>query len=138
MASTGTIRLLIVEDNIADVLLIREALRGFFHKQIDIVTASNGAEALSVLDKQIDFNVVILDLNLPKVDGYAFLERYHQTYPPIVVFTSSWNEVDEKRAVALGAREFVRKPMSYDGYVKAVCGIVERWGKHRAAGSGSI
>jgi CheY-like chemotaxis protein len=124
------------KDNIADVLLMREALREFFHKPIDIVTVSDGEEALSMLDKQIEFDVVILDLNLPKVGGHAFLERYHPNYPPIVVFTSSGNPVDEKRAMALGAREFIRKPISYDGYVKAVCGIVQRWGNYKAASSG--
>ena len=128
---------LIVEDNIADVLLMREALREFFHKPIEITTVSDGTEALAMLSKKVEFDVVILDLNLPKVGGHVFLEQYHPTYPPIVVFTSSWNPIDEQRAMALGARDFIRKPISYEGYVKAVCGIVERWGHYKTACSGA-
>ena len=55
------------------------------------------------------------------------LQRFQPHYPPAVVFRSSWNQDDSKRALGLGAREFIHRPMSHDEYTKAVCGIVERW-----------
>ena len=133
MSGQRRTRLLIVEDNIADVLLMREALFEFFPYPVDITTVSDGGEALAILSQGAQFDVVILDLSLPKVGGHAFLERYKSSYPPIAVFTSSWNPDDGKRALALGACDFVRKPISYDAYVQSVCGIVERWGNTRPA-----
>ena len=126
MNSTKTIHLLIVEDNIADIVLMSEALQEFCASPFEITKAADGEEALSLLSEGAKFDVIILDLNLPKVGGHAFLERYNSPYPPIAVFTSSWNEDEAKRALALGAREVVHKPTSYDEYAQAVCGMVLR------------
>jgi CheY-like chemotaxis protein len=133
MDSAKTIRLLIVEDNIADIVLMCEALQEFCASPVEIITAADGGEAFTLLSEGAVFDVVILDLNLPKVSGHAFLERYKPSYPPIAVFTSSWNDDEAKRALALGAREVVHKPTSYEEYVQAVCGMVMRWGVKRGA-----
>jgi two-component system response regulator RegX3 len=69
---------------------------------------------------------VILDLNLPGLSGFEFLKRSKPSCP-IVMFSSSGNPEDEKQALALGARQFVRKPLSYQDYADAVCNIVQRW-----------
>jgi two-component system response regulator len=128
MGEGRTIRLLIAEDNVADVLLMTEALRELCAVSVEIKTVSDGEQALSLLKTGMKFDVVILDLSLPKIDGFTVLERYRSHYLPIVVFSSSWNEADSNRALAHGAREFIRKPSFYDEYIEAVCGIVERWG----------
>ena len=127
MGEEKIIRLLIVEDNVADVLLMREALREFCPFPVEITTAEDGQSALSILQSGEKFSVIILDLNMPKIDGFVVLEQSGPTVGPIIVFTSSWSDKDSKRALALGAREFIRKPNTYDGYVEAVCGVVERW-----------
>src|SRR5690242_21065695 len=132
MSESRRIRLLIIEDNVADVLLMREALRELCSLPVEITSVPDGEQALGVLKEGTEFDVVILDLALPKMDGHTFLERYKSHYPPIVVFSSSWNNDDSKRALALGAKQFIRKPSTYDEYVEAVCGIVERWGKPTA------
>lgn len=132
MSESRRIRLLIIEDNVADVLLMREALRELCSMPVEITSVPDGEQALTVLKEGADFDVVILDLALPKMDGHTFLERYRAHFPPIVVFSSSWNNDDSKRALALGAKQFIRKPSTYDEYVEAVCGIVERWGKPTA------
>ena len=137
MEQSKSIRLLIVEDNIADVLLMREALRDYYNAPVEVTSVTDGAEALALLNSGTKFDVLILDLNLPKVSGFEFLERYKTTYPPIVVFTSSWSDYDERRALKLGARQFVRKPISYQGYLDAVCGIVRQWGSEAATSSGT-
>ena len=128
MSESRKIRLLIIEDNVADVLLMREALRELCSFVVEVRSVPDGEEALALLKQGTEFDVVILDLALPKMDGHTFLERYRSHFPPIVVFSSSWNNDDSKRAIALGAKQFVRKPSTYDEYVDAVCGIVERWG----------
>jgi len=128
MSEGRTIQLLIAEDNVADVLLMSEALRDLCAVPVEIKTVPDGEQALSLLKIGATFDVVILDLSLPKINGFTVLEKYQAHYPPIVVFSSSWSEADSKRALSLGAREFIRKPSFYDEYIEAVCGIVERWG----------
>ena len=127
MGEGRTIRLLIVEDNVADVRLMREALRDACPLPVEITTAQDGERALSLLRAGAKFDVIFLDLNMPRVDGFEVLEQCQPEHAPIVVFTSSWNDADMKRALSLGAQDFIRKPSTYDEYLEAVCGVVERW-----------
>src|ERR1700746_2585920 len=54
------------------------------------------------------------------------LARYHPNNPPMVVFSSSWHEGDKARALEIGAREYVTKPMDLDAYAGVLRGMVER------------
>jgi DNA-binding response OmpR family regulator len=72
-------------------------------------------------------NLIILDLNMPRIDGHTVLERYQTKDIPIVIFSSGGNEIEVKRALALGAREYVKKPLGFRPFVDAVRGIVDRW-----------
>ena len=71
--------------------------------------------------------MVILDLNLPRIPGSAVLERYHSAKTPIVVFTSSWNDAEIRRAMDLGARQFAQKPTDLQAFSDVVCEMVEKW-----------
>jgi DNA-binding response OmpR family regulator len=75
-------------------------------------------------------DLVILDLNIPKVSGHAVLASYPLEQTPVVVFTASENEADAVRAFSLGAREFVHKPMDLDEYKNAVSDMVQKWVQH--------
>jgi CheY-like chemotaxis protein len=55
------------------------------------------------------------------------LERNERKDIPVVVFTVSWNDVDLDRAFALGACEYIQKPMDLTGYKEAIEGMVEKW-----------
>jgi CheY-like chemotaxis protein len=127
MSEQSSARVLVVEDNEADVRLMQEALRECYPRPVELTSAENGQEALALLNAGERFDLIVLDLNLPKLDGYEFLKRRPAADAPIVVFSSSWNEDDSRRAVALGAREFIRKPSNYAEYVEVVCGFVGKW-----------
>ena len=71
--------------------------------------------------------LIILDLNMPRVDGQTVLEQYRQTNVPIVVFSSTQNKTEVQRALALGARECVQKPIGFQPYADAIKGMVRRW-----------
>ena len=120
------IRILFVEDHEADVRLAREALNECHAGPLEIVTAADGEEAITMLKRRTDFDVIFLDLNLPRIDGFQVLEQ-SRTSVPIVVFSSSWSENDSKRALALGARQFVRKPTTYNEYADTLCTIMSRF-----------
>jgi two-component system, chemotaxis family, response regulator Rcp1 len=122
-----TIEVFLVEDNPADVLLVRVALSQVPFP-LKLLVAKDGEQALQMLGSS-DFHphLIILDLNMPRVDGQAVLQQYQQTKIPIVIFSSSQNKAEVQKALALGAREYVQKPIGFEPYANAVLGIVKRW-----------
>jgi DNA-binding response OmpR family regulator len=122
------LHVLLVEDNSADVLVIREAIRTSL-AEADVVIACDGEQALRIL---IEFrfkpDVIFLDLNVPKVDGFQVLERSRADKgSPVIVLTSSSNPADNRRAFELGAREYIVKPFDLDCFLNAVRKALERW-----------
>ena len=117
----------LIEDNPADVLLTRQALSKY-PIPLKIRVAKDGEQALMTL-RATDFrpNLIILDLNMPRVDGHTVLERYQSRDVPVVIFSSGSNEAEVQRALSLGAREYVKKPIGFRPFVDAVSGIVDRW-----------
>jgi CheY-like chemotaxis protein len=125
------IEVLLVEDNPGDAFLVRLVL-GESHTPIRVHLARDGMEALLMLASDaVQPDLIIVDLNLPHISGHQVMERYHQQEIPVVVFSSSWDEEDQRRSLALGAREFVRKPLGAQDYRKAVCQMVEKWALRR-------
>src|SRR5579864_3783284 len=118
---------LLVEDNAGDALLVSQALAEC-PVQVHLHIARDGEQALQMLgEPDYEPNLIILDLNIPKVSGYAVLASYPMKKAPVVVFTASDNEADVDRAFSLGAREFVHKPMDLDEYKTTVSGMVQKW-----------
>jgi two-component system, chemotaxis family, response regulator Rcp1 len=122
-----TAEVFLVEDNPADVLLTRVALSQL-SLPLKIFVAKDGEQALQML-RSPDFRpqLVILDLNMPRLDGQSVLQQYHPEDVPIVIFSSTQNRAEVQRALALGAREYVQKPIGFESYSLAVRGIVDRW-----------
>ena len=137
--STANAKILLVEDNPDDEELTLRALR---HHNIadDVVVAHDGVEALDFLfargefekrDGSIQPKVVLLDLKLPRVDGHEVLKAMRADKRtrrlPVVVMTSSSEEVDIKRSYDSGANSYIRKPVDYRKFVDAVEMIGEYW-----------
>jgi CheY-like chemotaxis protein len=121
------IEVLLVEDNPADVLLVRVALSQL-SLPLKLSVARDGEQALKMLSSpEVHPQLIILDLNMPRVDGQMVLKRYQLRETPIVIFSSSQNKAEVQNALALGAREYVQKPIGFEPYAEAVRGIVERW-----------
>jgi chemotaxis family two-component system response regulator Rcp1 len=119
---------LLIEDNAGDALLVGQALAEAA-ALVHLHVARDGEQALQILG-QPDFkpDLIILDLNIPKISGYTVLSLYHpKKKVPIVVFTASENEADVGRAFSLGAKDFVHKPTDLDEYKVAVTGMVRKW-----------
>lgn len=128
------LHVLLVEDNPADVLMIRDAIRGA-EFQADVIIAYDGEQAIRFLN---EFNfkpdVILLDLNVPKFSGLQILERYRSRTPsPVIIFTSSVNPSERKRAFDLGVRDYVVKPTDLDAYMKAVRDVLAHWHGQAAA-----
>ena len=131
----GIVRILLVEDNAGDIFLVRRALekQGLKHH---LTIARNGEEAMQLL-KQAENGpitdapeLVLLDLNLPKVDGGQILSHIRQTYAyaatPVIIITSSDSPADRDRALSLGANVYFRKPTDLSSFMQ-LGGVVEQF-----------
>lgn len=119
-------RILLAEDNPADVYLIREAL---MEHGVDcpVRVAPDGRDVLKFLSdvesqpESLDLSLIILDLNLPLHDGIEILQRLRQTPSlgtvPVVILTSSDSPRDRIVASELGAACYLRKPSSLDQFL---------------------
>lgn len=104
-------RVLIVDDSKTDVLLISN-----FLKDYEIVVAYDGIEALELMEKDSSIEIMILDLNMPRMNGFEVLEaiRNHPQYKNITtIILTNYDEVDnEIRGLELGALDYIRKPIN--------------------------
>jgi len=130
---------LLVEDNPDDVELMRLA----FEKndiQCTFVVARDGQEALDYFngkgihaerDPSVLPRLVLLDLNVPKIDGLEVLRRVRAKDPartvPIVVLSSSKQDEDVRRSYELGANSYVRKPVDFREFVEATRLLAAYW-----------
>ncbi len=80
-----------------------------------IVTAKNGQEALDMIAKNPDTNLLLVDINMPVMNGLEFIKKLKQleTYKniPIVIVSTEGKEEDTERGLALGAAGYVTKPV---------------------------
>jgi CheY-like chemotaxis protein len=126
--SGGTVpKILLAEDNSADVYLIRAALK---EHGIDctLQVAADGGQVMRMIHQQeahvradAELDLIILDLNLPRHDGIEILQRLREverfTRVPVVVLTSSDSPRDREAANELGAACFLRKPSNLEQFL---------------------
>jgi DNA-binding NtrC family response regulator len=130
--------LFLIEDNPGDANLVRAVLTEYPHP-VTVRVAENGEQALKVLgDEAYRPDLIILDLNIPRIPGIALLERVPARKAPVVIFSSEGNQAEIARAMQLGACEFVQKPIDLDEFAEAIKGVVERWARKANSATGSV
>lgn len=127
------LRVLLAEDTPGDVRLVRQAMQNS-SVTTQLVVACDGTEALAYLHAE-PFDLVILDLNLPRCDGLAVIQRYGTPVgsPAFVVFSGSARQFDRELALFVGAKEYIIKPTDLGEYIQAVKDIVEAYGGQLAS-----
>lgn len=133
---TDRIKILLVEDNPADVELTRENLEAckLLH---ELTVVTDGVEALAYLRREGKYadtarpDLILLDLNLPRMDGRELLAKI-KTEPvlrriPVVVLTSSTAERDIVASYDLHASAYVVKPVDLSGFADIVRAIEGFW-----------
>lgn len=113
---------LLVDDDSIFQMLGTKALQRVGVNDTRISKAHNGKQALELLkDRSIPRpNVILLDLNMPVMNGFEFLEAFNNLSPDekddtkVVIVTSSESETDIKKARELGAAEYLTKPLKDD------------------------
>lgn len=131
--------ILLIEDNLDDVELTRIAFTeaGIAHR---LMVVSDGAAALDYLFARGQYSdrdpldlpsIILLDLNLPKVDGREVLQAIRDNLVtktlPVVVLTTSAEPFDVEASYALGANSYIQKPVDFEQFVGAVKQIGLYW-----------
>jgi two-component system, chemotaxis family, response regulator Rcp1 len=130
------VEILLVEDNPGDVELTRAALRrGKVRNTLHV--AEDGEEAMAFLRREGAWrdaprpDVILLDLNLPRMDGREVLEAVKQDPElraiPVVVLTTSSGEEDIIRSYNLHANCYITKPVDLDRFIDVVRSIEDFW-----------
>ena len=128
--------ILLVEDNDADVILAEEALSdGRIRNEVHRV--KDGLEALDFLNRAGDYadaprpDVILLDLNMPRMDGREFLEAIKDDNEkksiPIIVLTTSEAETDVAKSYDLNVNCYIQKPVGFSDFVSIVHAIEHFW-----------
>jgi chemotaxis family two-component system response regulator Rcp1 len=130
---TGIAHLLLVEDNLADIRLIREVFSESRSKP-EISVARDGLEAIELLTREWAAwrpTMILLDLNLPRKDGrqvLAFLKAERVTRGiPVVILSSSSAARDITSCYELGANCYIVKPIDLESFRKVVLTVEEFW-----------
>lgn len=115
-----TLRILLVEDNDLNRELLADYLRHCGH---EVFTLAQGS-GFFVSIEQYQPNLVLLDLRLPDVDGYQLLEELqqqpHLQQLPIIVISGFAFQEEQQRALKLGARRYLVKPVSLTKLIEAI------------------
>jgi two-component system response regulator len=124
--------MLLIEDNPDDEELTLDALRTAGVRN-EVVVVRDGAEALAFLfgeNRRLP-QLILLDLKLPKVPGLEVLRQIRKDpetrYIPTVVLTSSSEGSDIRGSIELGANSYVRKPVDFADFAKAVQSVGVYW-----------
>ncbi|GGO40114.1 response regulator [Deinococcus humi] len=127
-------RLLLVEDNPADVFLMESALE-LSGTQVHLTVARDGLDALEQMRAARDLGIlpslILLDLNMPRMNGFEVLAALRAdpslAHLPVVVFTTSHAPADVKRAYALQANSYLSKPTRLDEFLSVVKLLEAYW-----------
>ncbi len=119
---------LVVDDEVAITDLITEVLSIAGYQ---VTTSPDGLEALNQI-RRSKFDLILLDVNLPKVDGFAVLEKIRESAPtqPIIMISARIDKDDVTRGLRLGADDYVRKPFSVEELVLRIENLLKRDGRN--------
>ena len=109
-------KVLIVEDEEVNYLFIEIILIDKIMLNCDIIHARNGKEALDICKNETDIDFVLMDINMPVMDGYESTRKIREFNPnlPIIAQTAYSTPEDKEKALAAGCNNFISKPINKD------------------------
>ena len=111
--------ILIVEDNELNMKLFYDILKFQNYKPTKAMDGLEGYEKI----KSKKFDLVVLDIQLPKMTGFQILEKLREEkfeFPPIIIASACAMDEDKKRAQALGVNDYITKPIDINNFMKVV------------------
>lgn len=119
-----TSKILWVDDDPMIETLINLYFKKKKDKSIQVYFCANGLEALDFIKEHQDLKIVILDLNMPVMDGYTFLKKSEKFVKDrdmkVIICSSSDSQADHKETKELGASNYITKPFDLDAVFKTL------------------
>ncbi|MNI02017.1 Autoinducer 2 sensor kinase/phosphatase LuxQ [compost metagenome] len=107
--------ILLVEDDIRNVFALSNVLED---QNLKLTYAENGREALEILDKNPDFDLILMDIMMPEMDGYEAMRQIRSQHRfeklPIIALTAKAMKEDREKCIAAGASDYISKPINMD------------------------
>ena len=127
----GSKKILLVEDNLIEIMKMKRTL-SFLDLDHELSEVKNGEEAIEFLkDKSKLPDIILLDLNMPKINGIEFLKILKSDedlkHIPTIVLTTSSNENDLIKCYKTGMSGYVLKPLKYEDYTKKIEAVLKYW-----------
>lgn len=130
LLADAELRILVVDDNALNLMVARMQLQKCWPKA-QVVTADSAAQALVLLDGQT-FDVALIDMVMPEMDGMALTRQIRLQFPaitqtmPIIALTANTNPVDRQRCLDAGMDAVLDKPMDLDQLTRCVSQHIQR------------
>jgi len=126
-----SLKILLVEDNLIEIMKLKRTISLLDLDHI-LQEANNGEEALGILENTSNLpDIVLLDLNMPKISGIEFLKIIKQNddlkHIPVIILTTSSNQKDLLECYKTGMSGYVLKPLKYEDYVKKMETVLAYW-----------
>jgi CheY-like chemotaxis protein len=127
----NVLNILFVEDDRIEVMKFNRVLKTFGANH-RLIEATNGEEALTILKgNEIIPDIILLDLNMPKLNGIDFLKILksdeHLKKIPTIIFTTSNNDKDIIECYKVGIAGYILKPLKYEDYQIIVGKVLDYW-----------
>ncbi|WP_452227166.1 response regulator [Lacinutrix cladophorae] len=125
------LKILLIEDDMIEIMKLNRTISTLKldHK---IIEANNGEEALEILEQKDNLpDVILLDLNMPKINGIEFLSILKKDdvlkYIPTIILTTSNNQKDLLECYKIGVAGYILKPLKYEDYVSKIEKLLAYW-----------
>ncbi|GAA3629392.1 response regulator [Flavivirga jejuensis] len=127
----NNLKVLLIEDDMIEIMKFNRVVASL-KLQHTIIEANNGEDALKILQKKDELpDIILLDLNMPKINGIEFLNILKKDntlkYIPTIILTTSNNQNDLLECYKIGIAGYVLKPLKYDDYVSKMEKILAYW-----------
>ncbi len=112
--------LLIVDDDRNFLLSLADGLRSL-EEDLEILTAPNGEEAVSLLESS-EIDLIVSDIKMPKMDGFELLAHVSRNFPglPVIIITAFGTPEIEKNMSAMGSFQYLEKPLDFNMLIESI------------------
>jgi len=127
----NTLNILLIEDDMIEVMKLNRA-KSSLQLNHKITEANNGEDALKLLEQKDNLpDIILLDLNMPKINGIEFLKILKADdrlkYIPTIILTTSNNQRDLLECYKIGVAGYILKPLKYEEYVSKIEKLLAYW-----------
>jgi two-component system chemotaxis sensor kinase CheA len=111
-------KILLVDDDIRNIFALSSVLESYNMK---VVFAENGRQALQIMEEQVDFDLILMDLMMPEMDGYETIKQLRESQYaeiPIIALTANPMSLERERSIEVGVSDYIAKPIHIEELLK--------------------